>query len=309
MIPKFDEELLARLTAFVEKESAQTKPKPMQAFMFALIAEGDMGRGIRGQEAMADGQPALQKMGAERPKRAAEIALALLENAVAMADMKPRRQEFEIAAYATFNTQLPPTNTLNFSITPQHTPKDALAIEAPTSIGGMAQFQRTVEHVLNKHESIVDKALDIQEENMNRMERIMQMTLNRNEFLEKQGMEMANLLQQSLDKSAERQLNVYRGTLEANREERMWRALEVMAPQILGKIADRWGAGPASLMARKLLSDPMKAKMIYMSLEKPEDKALFKQIADTYGGLNLLGDATAPSEAAPAAANGSAKPS
>lgn len=277
----------AAIRTFVLETSDGMRPKGLRSIAYTLAHIGPDGtREPVRTDAIAESIAAVEKIPTEKRELAADrIAQRFVEAAQTLTDQHyPRPQQFFIAASASTEPDVAPIDQLPLRLAPSPDAAKAYAdvsSEPATEKGALALMMRWGEVHAKTMQDGVKSARDDSQKTADRMERILEKTLERNGILETRLLELSVALQDSLDRGTTRAMDAYAKRIEVDREERMWRALEAAMPKLL----DKWAAGPLTNFVKTLKPDQIK---VLIASCPPEQRPLLLEALDVHLGLKLL---------------------
>lgn len=287
-----------RASKFVSKWSAPTLSKATRCSYFVLVHTTEHGTEPVTQEqvepmpgAKRTARPEAQppnpaRLGEEQDHvdaEASRIASALVGEALAVTGNFPRPQLFAIGACTGLST--PPIAQLTFRLVASEEAKLGFSDSGSGKLSGEEAIAAMVDFAKSQAKLMAENMQRMQD----RMVQLLELTTDRNRTLEANSVMLVTAMQESLDRKATRELEAYRGTLAANREERTHLMLENVVGKVLPKVLDRFGAGPMSTAIRMLRPEQV---MSFVATLEPDQRAALIEALDGHLGLNLLGAGT-----------------
>jgi len=266
-----------RVLEFLYEVSTPSLPKNIRCHQFTLHHQSERGIEPLWTMNLCDKQEGLDRIGDERRREQCEkIADKFIATAEDVTAQFPRRQSFTIAAYTT-NAQGPevrPAHQKLFGLEPTREAVEGLTdSEEPSEKMALGQMMKWCEASMRfLHEGIRDARQDMQQ-TASRMERLLSLSTDRTTFLEDAFLKQTLAHQDSLDKRSERDMNAYAKKIETDREERMWRGIEVA----IAKMVDmKLGTGPLSEFVRKHREQ---IALLAKGMDEPERRQLAEVLA------------------------------
>lgn len=282
------------VAAFVLLWSRPAATKPMRCGFFVLFylnpADGN-------REPVTTEEIDLKlPEGAERESAAEEIAKRLVDEAQKLAEEQTvggRRAQFLIAAYRSQNPDEHPPGTHRFALeSPGDVELGWSETEGSTTLGQIAHAQRWAENHGRMAVHITERALE-------KFERLLERSMARQEHLEDRNTRLCEQIEMLADRRVERELNVRRGTLEIERNERLYKMLEVGGAKLIAKyMGFEQDSHPLTAFLEKL--DIATLQRIAAQLP-PDRQAELAELLRSAGAAKTL---SVPKAAAPTNANG-----